>query len=156
MREISEYTLIGNYLIFLSEKLGQGNLKYEQAKLFSEKVLAILNKTSKQYIVLPIDDKMHFVKKMISKGVFKTNPSNSTVPFKQVYNFEASKYILATFSADNNLVFKLQKTTLDNKDIPIERVKQFYSINLGLDLQFAMRSVMNEPKSQSFKVKQNK
>lgn len=144
MREISEYTLIGNYLIFLSERLAQDSLKYEHAKLFSEKVLSVLNKSSTQYTILPIEKKLDIVRKMISRGVFKTDASNSTRPFKQIYNFETSKFILAFFSSDNNLVFKLQKHTNDNKEIPIEKIKQIYSANLSLELQNAMTAVMAE------------
>lgn len=149
MREISELTLIGNYLIYLSERYGQDSIKYETAKQLNEKVLAIVNKGSVSYQLLQVDDKMSIVKKMISSGVFKTDPGNKITPFKQVYNYEITKNIYTTYSCDGNLVFKLPKTDENNKSFVLNNMKESYLNNLNLDLRNAVLAIMSEHKQRT-------
>lgn len=145
MKQISEYTLIGSYLILSVDKFGMDSIKYENAKAFSEKVLAKLNKKNISYTLQPVEEKMTIIKQMISKGVFKTDPSNKAMPFKQIYNFEVSKHILAVFSFGGNLVFKLPK--IDDKNPSLEKsIRETYSTNLSLDVKNAIISTINEQK----------
>lgn len=155
MREISEYTLLGNYLVIVSDKLGQDSIKYEVAKSLTEKVMASVNKNSQNYILLPMDSKKNIVQKMIGKGVFRTNSSNRAITFKQVFNYEIAKNINAYYSCDGNLVFKLPKTSYDEKDRTYTLIKSSYCDNLNLDLRNAINNAMvdiktiNKPKSKS-------
>jgi len=142
MREISEYTLLGNYLIFLSERLGQESIKFELAKTFSSKVLETVNKNVQTYQLQTIENKMDIVRKMISKGVFRAENVSGTKTFKQIYNYEVSKNILAFYSPDGNLIFKFPKQ--NSNDSLIFNTKQYYSSNLGLDLKNAINSVLKE------------
>ena len=144
MREISEYTLLGNYLIFLGDKLGQDSIKFELAKSFTDKVLEIVNKFGQCYELLPIDSKMNIVKKMISKGVFRTDSSNPLKPFKQIYNYEVSKNIFAFYGCDGSLTFKFITQSDNNKDFLINTMKTTYSTNLNLDLRNSINSVLHE------------
>lgn len=143
MREISEFTLLGNYLLFVTEKLGQESIKFELAKSFTDKVLERVNKSGVNYQLLPLEPKMEIVKKMISKGVFRTDSSNAIKPFKQVYNYEVSKSILAFYACDGTLTFKFAKPANDNKDFYISSIKASYN-NLNLDLKNAVDAVMHE------------
>lgn len=147
MREISEYTLLGNYLVTLSDKLGLDSIKYETAKSLTDKIIAIINKTNENYVLLPIEQKMAIVKNMISKGVFRTDPTNKITPFKQVYNYEASKYILATYSCDGSLVFKLPKSSTEDRDYMSYNIRTTFCSNINLDLQKAITQVLDEHKA---------
>lgn len=153
MREISEYTLVGNYLVNLSDKLGLDSIKYETAKSLTEKIIAIINKTNQNYVLLPIEHKMAIVKSMISKGVFRTDPANKIVPFKQIYNYEASRFILATYSCDGSLVFKLPKTSAEDRDYMSSNIRATFCSNINLDLQNAINTVLTEHRN---KFKQTK
>lgn len=149
MREISEYIFVGNYLLLFLEKHGQDSIKYETIKLLNDRVLEKVNKNSINYQLLKMDDKMNMVKKMISKGVFRTEPGNKMAPFKQVYNYEIAKGIFAFYTCDGNLTFKLQKTSEQNKDFIVNNIKSTYQSNLNLDLKNAITSVVTD-----FKLKQ--
>ena len=144
MREISEYTLLGNYLIFLTDKLGVDSIKYELVKSFSDKIIQSLNKNGETYKLLPLDAKMDIVKKMISKGVFRTTPGNILKPFKQVYDFEVSKFIYAYYNCDGSLCFKLIKSSQNNKDLLMLGIKNMYLNNLSLDLRNSLSGVLKE------------
>ena len=144
MREISEYTLLGNYLIFLNDRLGVDSIKYELVKSFSDKILQKVNKNGDTYNLLQLDAKMDIVKKMIGKGVFRTTPGNPLKPFKQVYDFEASKYICAYYSCDGNLCFKFTKTTEGNRDLLLASIKNMYSSSINLELKNSLSEVLKE------------
>lgn len=147
MREISEYVFIGNYLLEFSQKYGQDSIKYETVKLLNEKVLERVNKNTQNYQIQKIDDKMSIVKKMISKGVFRTEPSNKTAPFKQVYNYEIFQSIYVYYSCDGNLVFKFAKEPDEAKAQQLlMSIKRSYSDNLNLDIKNAITSVLSEYK----------
>lgn len=147
MREISEYTLLGNYLVLISDKLGQDSIKYEVAKSITEKIIAQVNKNTQSYLLLPMDKKMDIVKSMISKGVFRTDSSNRAMPFKQVYNYEVSRYIHAVYTCDGSLTFKFPKTTNEDKDYIMNAIKASYCHNLNLDLQNAIKNSLVDIKA---------
>lgn len=138
MREISEYKLLGNYLVNLYEKNGKSSIKYETIKSILENIETSLNKQFDTYQILPIEKKVELVKKMISKGVFKTNPGNKVNPFKQVYPYEVSSYIYAEYNCDGSLYFSLSKELSSNKDYTIEKIKKIYTTDSNLILQSAI------------------
>ena len=144
MREISEYTLLGNYLVIVSDRYGQDFIKYETAKALTEQINSQLNKNSQNYLLLSMPKKTDIVKSMISKGVFRTDVSNKTTPFKQIYNYEVSKYIQAFYACDGSLTFKISKSTTDERDNMINSIKESYCNNLNLDLQKAINIAMSD------------
>lgn len=149
MRDISEYKLLGYYLLKMYEKTGVDSLKYEQAKAITDGVFKKINNS--QYNLLPLDNKMNLVKSMINKGVFKTTVVNGNHTFTQVYNFEISKHIFASYNNCGSLLFKLPKEIkLDNETV-LQSIKKIYESNLGLDLQQAINSEIDKIKSQQTK-----
>ena len=146
MKEISEYKLLGNYLLMSAEKLGIDSIKYENVRALSDKIISQVNKTSQNYLLLTMDKKMDIVKKMISKGVFRTDSANKTTPFKQIYDYEVSKFIHAVYSCDGSLVFKFAKSPTDDKDFYMDSVKKVYCSNINLDLQSSINSCIAELK----------
>ena len=144
MREISEYTLLGNYLIFLNDRLGVDSIKYELAKSFSDKILQKVNKNGETYNLLQLDAKMDIVKKMIGKGVFRTTPGNPLKPFKQVYDYEIAKFITALYNCDGSLCFKFVKAGEHNKDILQASIKNMYGNSINLDLKNSITEVLRE------------
>ncbi len=152
MREISEYTLLGNYLVILSDEIGIDTIKYETSREITDAIIARVNKSNQNYLLLPMDKKMEIVKKMISKGVFRTDPSNKTTPFKQIYNYEIAKGICATYSCSGTLSFKFTKQENDNV---FNLIKSSYTQNLNLDIQTALTSEIAKftPKLKAIKIK---
>ena len=142
MRDISEYKLLGNYLIKLYENYGIDSLVYEQAHSLTEKLFA--NDFIKvNYRLLPFEDKNNIVKNMINCGVFKTNHNNKIIPFKQVYNFEVSKNINAVYTCDKNLSFKINKLENNSdKNTLVLYMKNIYSKDLSLNLQNEINQIM--------------
>lgn len=143
MRDISEYKLLGNYLVNLYEKSGKSSIKYESIKSILENIEHSINKKFDIYQVSPIDKKVDIVKAMISKGVFKTYPGNKATPFKQVYPYEISPYIFAEYSCDGSLNFYLTKELLNDKDKIIGKIKKMYTTDSNLFLQSAINSEIN-------------
>ena len=131
MREISEYKLLGYYLLKLYEKTGVDNLKYEQVKYLSDAVLKKVNSTNS--VLIPLATKSNIVKTMISKGVFKMTSINGKTSFTQVYNYEIAKYIYVTYSCDGNLTFRLSKDIKTNDKNSLSQIKNIYT-NLNLDI----------------------
>ena len=127
MREISEYKLLGNYLVNLYEKSGKSSIKYEHIKTILANIEASLNKKFDTYQVSLMDKKVDLVKTMISKGVFKTYPGNKVMPFKQVYPYEVSPYIFVEYNCDGSLFFSLSKDLLKNKDAILGKIKKMYT-----------------------------
>lgn len=131
MREISEYKLLGYYLLKLYEKTGVDNLKYEQVKYLSDAVLKKVNSTNS--VLIPLTSKSNIVKTMISKGVFKTTSINGKSSFTQIYNYEIAKYIYVTYNCDGNLTFRLPKDIKTNNKNSLSQIKNIYT-NLNLDI----------------------
>lgn len=131
MREISEYKLLGYYLLKLYEKTGVDNLKYEQVKYLSDAVLKKVNSTNS--VLIPLATKNNIVKTMISKGVFKTTYINGKSSFTQIYNYEIAKYIYVTYNCDGNLTFRLPKDIRTNNKNSLSQIKNIYT-NLNLDI----------------------
>jgi len=153
MREISEYTLLGNYLVIVSDKLGIDTIKYETAKVITEQAISEVNKKSQSYLLLPMSKKMDIVKAMIGKGVFRTDTANKTQPFKQVYTYEVAKNIQAHYSCDGCLVFKLPKQKTADGDVILPAAKETYTSSINLDLKTAInnsilnfKSLLKQPK----------
>ena len=131
MREISEYKLLGYYLLKLYEKTGVDNLKYEQIKYLSDAVLKKVNSTNS--VLIPLATKSNIVKTMISQGVFKTTSINGKSSFTQIYNYEIAKYIYVTYNCDGNLTFRLPKDIKTNNKNSLSQIKNIYT-NLNLDI----------------------
>lgn len=141
MRDISEYKLLGYYLLNIYEKTGTDNLKYEQVKSLTEKIFKEC--VFKNYKLLPIDSKKELIQKMISKGVFKTTIINGKQSFSQIYNYEISKYIYGVYSNDGSFTFKLPKEIKAKDMLLIQNIKKIYEANVGLDLQLAINAELN-------------
>lgn len=149
MRDISEYKLLGYYLLKMYEKTGADSLKYEQAKTITDNVFKKINNS--QYNLLPLESKMNLIKSMINKGVFKTTVVNGNNTFTQVYNFEISKHIFVNYNNCGTLLFKLPKDIkLDNSTL-LQSIKNIYESNLGLDLQQAINYEIDKIKAQQTK-----
>lgn len=149
MRDISEYKLLGYYLLKVYEKTGTDSLKYEQAKTITDNVFKKINNS--QYNLLPLESKMNLIKSMINKGVFKTTVVNGNHTFTQVYNFEISKHIFVNYNNGGTLLFKLPKDIkLDNNTL-LQSIKNIYENNLGLDLQQAINYEIEKIKAQQTK-----
>ena len=131
MREISEYKLLGYYLLKLYEKTGVDNLKYEQVKYLSDAVLKKVNSTNS--VLIPLATKSNIVKTMISKWVFKTTSINGKSSFTQIYNYEIAKYIYVTYNCDGNLTFRLPKDIKTNNKNSLSQIKNIYT-NLNLNI----------------------
>ncbi len=154
MREISEYTLLGNYLVIVSDKLGVDSIKYETAKIITEQAISEVNKKSQCYLLLPMSKKIDIIKAMISKGVFRTDTSNKTQPFRQIYSYEVAKNIQANYTCDGCLTFKLPKVKTADGDAILPAAKAAYTSSLNLDLKTAInnsilnfKSLLKQPKT---------
>lgn len=146
MRDISEYKLLGNYLIKLYENYGVDSIGYEQAHSLTEKLFT--NDYIKvNYRLLPFEEKNSIVKNMINSGVFRTNHNNRIIPFKQVYNYDVSKNINAVYTCDKNLSFKITKQDGSvDKNVLIQQMKNIYSKDLSLNLQNEINQIMSSYK----------
>lgn len=140
MREISEYKLLGYYLIKLYEKTGLDSLKFEQVKFLCESVHKKVD--SANYVFLPIDNKTTIIKSMINRGLFKTTNINGKQSFSQIYNYEISKFVYAYYNCDGDLTFKLPKEIKENKNNNINKYKSIYE-NFSLDLLSAINGELN-------------
>ncbi|MBE7074486.1 MAG: hypothetical protein E7376_00680 [Clostridiales bacterium] len=154
MRDLSEYKLLGYYLIKLYEKSETCQLKYEQVKTFTQNVFKRLG-TNYNYNFLPIDEKINIIKSMISKGMFSTKVVNGKQTFTQKYNHEIAKYIYVTYSADGNLTFKLPREIIEGNKSLLQFAKNIYSNGIDLNLQSAIQSELNtystkQPKNKNY------
>lgn len=140
MREISEYKLLGYYLINIYEKTGLDSLKFEQVKFLSDSIFKKMNTAN--YVFLPIDSKNTIVKNMINRGMFRTTNINGKQSFSQIYNYEISKFIYAYYNCDGDLTFKLPKEIKENKVNNINKYKSIYE-NFSLDLLSAINFELN-------------
>ncbi len=140
MREISEYKLLGYYLIKIYEKTGLDYLKIEQVKFLSDSIFKKMN--SANYIFLPIENKSAIVKNMINRGMFKTTNINGKQSFTQIHNYEISKFIYVYYNCDGDLTFKLPKEIKENKFNNINKYKSIYE-NFSLDLLSVINSELN-------------
>ena len=136
MRDISEYKLLGYYLLKLYEKDGVDSIKYEQAKQLTNNVFNKIGFSN--YRLLPLDDKLAIVKSMISKGVFRTTSIGGKQSFTQVYNFEIAKMISTCYGFDGNLVFKIPKECKSSGNQVTLNYKKAYEADLNLDLLAAI------------------
>ncbi|MBO7528176.1 MAG: hypothetical protein J6T74_09875 [Clostridia bacterium] len=153
MRDLSEYKILGNYLVNLYDKYGVDSIRYETAKVITSSVLNGIKNAKANYNITQIDQKFDIVKNMISRGVFRTNPNNRTVPFKQVYNYEISRGISAVYSCDKSLVFKIQSITHENKDRQLKLLHDVYCADVGLEVQNAINAMIQAYKPQPSKVR---
>lgn len=139
MREISEYKLLGYYLVALNEKTGISSIKYEQVKALTEKVCKRL---TTNYSLLSMNSKSNIIKTMISKGLFKVSNINGKTTFSQVYNFEIMKNIFVSYTYDGTLSFKLPpKLSVDSKQFA--NIKSLYVDNVDLDLKGSINLELN-------------
>ena len=79
MREISEYKLLGNYLINLYEKSGKDSIKYESIKSVTSNIEKMINQKFTNYEIQPIESKSDIVKKMISISLSIVQMCNNTI-----------------------------------------------------------------------------
>ena len=149
MRELSCYKLIGNYLVNLYDKYGVDSIRYENAQMVASNILNKISMSNSSYNISPIEQKFDIVKDMISRGVFKTNPGNKAVPFKQVYSYEISKGIVAVYSCDKSLVFKIPSISTVEKDKQLKSLREIYCSDLGLELQNAINIIVKAYKPQN-------
>ena len=146
MRDISEYKLLGNYLVRLYQKYGVDQLKYENVQEFTSSVFSKLNNLGSTYNLLPIEPKVKIVQNMINKGVFRTNTGNKLIPFKQVYKYEVSRGIYAIFGCDKTLTFKIMANLELGKENQIKDVEEMYCRDIGLDIQKEINAVVDNYK----------
>lgn len=139
MREVSEYKLLGYYLLKLYESAGINSIKYEQVKLLTDEICGKLNLTYNFVRMLPKKD---ILQKMISKGVFKTKSVNGKTTFCQIYNFEIAKNIYAVYDCDGYLTFKLPQGT--GSEDKIAYAKKIYEADLNLDLRSCINSELKK------------
>ena len=136
---ISEYKLLGYYLIKLYDTISVDNIKYEQAKSLTNSVFKRLSATT-SFEISPIAEKRQVIDSMIKKNVFKTNNVNGKQSFTQVYNYEICKNILAVYSCDGNLTFKLPKEVKSTNTIMLDAFRKMYTNGISLQLQTALNS----------------
>ena len=153
MRELSEYKLLGNYLVNLYEKYGVDTIRYENAHMVTSNILNKLKDVDNNYNIIPIEQKYDIVKSMISKGVFRTNPGNKIAPFKQVYNYEVSKGIVAVYSCDKSLVFKIPNIANISRDSQLKNLREIYCNDIGLVLQNAVDVQLKAYKPQTNRIR---
>ena len=136
MREISEYKLIGYYLLKIYEKSGFNGIKYEQAKQITENVFKNISSTN--YDLKQIDTKQDIVKRMIYNGQFKTANVNGVSGFVQIRTFEIVKHIFVTYNCDGLLTFKLPKDINQKNTFLLQNIKTVYESSMNLDLKLAI------------------
>lgn len=147
MRDISEYKLLGNYLVRMYEKYGIDSIKYETAKSFTTNIFRNNSSISAGYNLLPMDSKLSTIRNMISKGVFRANLGNKIFPFKQVYPYEVAKGINVGYGTDKNLVFKILAESEPERDKKINALKEMYCMDIGNDIKSAIDKVIADYKS---------
>lgn len=136
---ISEYKLLGYYLIKMYETIGTDSIKYEQVKYLTNGVFKRLaNNIS--YELSPIAEKRQIIDTMIKKNVFRTSNLNGKQSFTQIYNYEITKNILAIYSCDGNLTFKLPKEIKTENCIMLNTLKTMYTNGISLQLQSALNT----------------
>lgn len=118
MRNLSEHKLIACFLFKFYEKTGIDFIRYENAKILSNKVLHNLNKTSNNYSKISIKPKEELINNMINSGSFKKVIQANKPIFKQIKTFELSKYIHILYKPNDILAFKLadEAKKSDNKN----------------------------------------
>lgn len=138
--EISEYKLLGYYLLKIFEHTNIDGLSYESVKSLTEGVFKRLGNAS-NYTLLSIEGKRQIIDSMIKKNVFKTSSINGKATFSQVYNYEATKFIFAVYSCDKSLVFKLPKNIASGENSSLlDAMKSMYTSGMNLELQSALNS----------------
>lgn len=147
MNNISEYKLLGYYLITIYETNRFDNIKYDDVKKISTNVMSKLNN---EYYFSPIDSKADIVKKMISKGVFKTSKIDDKLTFKQIYNYELIKYINANYSSNGELSFKLPQDVSNSNKALLNTLKNIYLKDKAIDLNL-QKTINNELRSYCIK-----
>ena len=147
MRDISEYKLLGNYLVKLYQKYGVDSIKYENAQSLTKSVFS--NSLGVNYNLLPMESKVKIIQNMINKGVFRTNLGNRILPFKQVYKFEVSNGINATYSCDKSLTFKIFESVDKDKNHAVQILESLYCKDVGLDIQKEIDRAISNYKIQS-------
>ena len=134
---ISEYKLLGYYLIKIYDTIGMDNVKYEQVKALTNSVFKRLAGNS-GHELSPIAEKRQIIDSMIKKNVFKTSNLNGKPTFTQVYNYEISKNILAVYSCDGNLTFKLPKEVKAGNATMLDILRNMYTTGISLQLQASL------------------
>lgn len=150
MRDLSEYKLLGYYLIKFYEKNYITQIKYEQVKYLTQCIFKRLGSYN-NYHLLPIEEKMNIVKSMINKGVFNTKVINGKPTFSQKYNYEIIKYINTTYSYDGSLAFKLPKEIHEGNNNLFNLAKHMYTDGIDLGLQAAINAEINNFYSKQLK-----
>lgn len=136
---ISEYKLLGYYLIKLYDTIGSDNIKYEHAKFLTNNVFKRLTQNS-VYELTQISNKNELIDSMIKKNVFKTSTLNGKPTFTQIYNYEISKNILAVYSCDGNLTFKLPKEVKAGNTKLLDTLRNMYTNGISLQLQSSLNA----------------
>lgn len=136
---ISEYKLLGYYLLKLYETNGNDSIKYEQVKTLTNNVFKRLIGNSNQGYT-PLDAKKNIINSMIKKNIFKVNNINGKQSFTQIYNYEVSKHILAVYSCDGYLTFKLPKEIKEGDELLLNTMRKIYTNGISLQLKSALDS----------------
>lgn len=136
---ISEYKLLGYYLLKLYETNGNDSIKYEQVKSLTNNVFNRLVGNPNQGYT-PLNAKKDIINSMIKKNIFKVNNINGKQSFTQIYNYEVSKYILAVYSCDGYLTFKLPKEIKEGDEIMLNAMRKIYTNGISLQLKSSLDS----------------
>lgn len=144
MRELSEYKLLGYYLISLYDLCGLDSLKYDDIKALTENAFNRITDVNNKYILTPLNKKIDIVNAMIKKNVFKPTIINNKKSFTQIYNFEVVKNIFASYNFNGILTFKLPKEIKEGNYQYINNFRNIYSSDIGLDLRNAITTELNK------------
>lgn len=140
--DISEYKLLGYYLLKIYERTGIDSISYENVKSLTSGVFKRIGNNS-VYNLLPIEEKRQLIDSMIKKNVFRTSSINGKTTFTQVYGYEATKYISAVYSCDRSLVFKLPKNIGASDNHTIELMQKMYTADMNLQMQSSLNAEIN-------------
>lgn len=140
MKEISEYKLLGYYLVKLHDLARLNSLNYEQVKSITQNVFNSIDAVN--YKLLPLHEKISIVKNMINKGMFKTAVVGGKQTFVQVHNYEICKHIFANYCNDKSLVFRLPKELTSENASLLQAIKNTYEANINLELQSAIEKAI--------------
>jgi len=140
MREISEYNLLGCYLLKFYEKTGIDFIKYENGKNVTENILKRLNKDNISYKIIPVHEKTHLLNNMINSGIFKAYvDGNNKRMFSQVKNYELSNGLQVFFNTNKTLLFKLSAELKNREGLKFKLLKHIYENDFSIEFKQAIK-----------------
>jgi len=139
MREISEYNLLGCYLLKFYEKTGIDFVKYENGRIVTENLLKRLNKDRISYKIIPVHPKSQILTNMINSGVFKPYNDGNKRLFSQVKNYELSNGVQIVFDSNKTLLFKLSNDLKKKEGIKFKLLKHVYENDFSLEFKQAIK-----------------